>query len=348
MVVLTSISSRGTFGISSPLSALRSTGKRTYVAVVNHYHGENSNRIHNKPTTSNKCHFSSTPPTIDRPKVFSSLSQKWNNKKGSKTFQLSDQTDLLPTKPFEKVLEVFPGANTNSDFVHEICGVLENEGYDIDTTLLATSFCVDELNRTLEIELATKFNLFFNMGGLAGFPFGGVTGFGAMAAHIPVGGSCVIVHGSHVGIDSMGRLGTVERRGRSNGGDCCGSGVAASKYVSSVYKGEMEEASMPKDAIDSQQYFVGKMLLPYAEKLEKSEDKMLELPKALYAAQTDLMKKVIDKAASGVQGEGTIVLVGGIQINTPPEYTDYFVPMDFNIYDNKGNLLKTLWQVDNP
>ena len=58
------------------------------------------------------------------------------------------------------------------------------------------------------------------MGGLAGFPFGGVTGFGAMAHHIPDNGSCLVVYGPHVGIDSRGIVGTVERRGRKHGGAC--------------------------------------------------------------------------------------------------------------------------------
>jgi hypothetical protein len=309
------------------------------------------------------CYYKTTQQHYDQAKYFSSASKsneqnifsssasssgKWRNKKQSKTFGdlVSPRTDILSNEPFEKALDVFPGSYTNAEFVTEVRNILEDEGYDLDKMLLATSFCSDELNRSLEISLTNQFNMFFNMGGLAGFPFGGVTSFGAMAAHIPEGGSCLIVHGSHVGIDSQGRLGTVERRGRLNGGDCCGSGVAASKYVSSVWKGDMEESSVPKDAIDVQQYHVCKMLLPFAKQLEESENKMLELPRALYSGQTDMMKKIIDKSASAVAGDGTIALIGGIQINTPPEYTDYFLPMDFNIYDNKGRLLKTLWRED--
>eukprot|EP00957_Ditylum_brightwellii_P104699 7979346-Ditylum_brightwellii.AAC.1 len=118
------------------------------------------------------------------------------------------------------------------------------------------------------------------MGGLAGFPFGGKTSFGAMAAHIPDGGSCLVVYGPHVGVDSTGKVGTVERRGRANGGSCCGSAVAAAGYVGSVFNGDAEEASPPTAALDAQQYFVGSMLLPYAERLEESEEKMVELPYA--------------------------------------------------------------------
>jgi hypothetical protein len=35
---------------------------------------------------------------------------------------------------------------------------------------------------------------------IAGFPFTGNTGFGAMAAHIPDDGYCLIVYGPHVGV----------------------------------------------------------------------------------------------------------------------------------------------------
>ena len=44
---------------------------------------------------------------------------------------------------------------------------------------------------------------------MIGFPFGGITSFGAMASHIPDGGSCLVVFGPHVGVDSTGKVGTV-------------------------------------------------------------------------------------------------------------------------------------------
>ena len=42
------------------------------------------------------------------------------------------------------------------------------------------------------------------LGGLSGFPFAGNTGFGAMAAHIPDNGFCLLIHGPHVGICQNG------------------------------------------------------------------------------------------------------------------------------------------------
>lgn len=158
------------------------------------------------------------------------------------------------------------------------------------------------------------------MGGLAGFAFGGITSFGAMAAHIPDGGSCAVVYGPHVGVDSDGSVGTVQRRGRANGGACCGSAVAAAGYVAGVSAGG-DKSSIPDDVLDAQQAMVGEMLLPFADRLERAEEKMKELPLALYDAQTQLMQEIVKGGAAGV-GDGSIAVIGGVQINTPPGYSD--------------------------
>jgi Limiting CO2-inducible proteins B/C beta carbonyic anhydrases len=221
-------------------------------------------------------------------------------------------------------------------FIHE---QMKENGYNEKTTLVATSLCCDEVNRPLETELTDMFNTNFNMGGLAGFPFGGATSFGAMAAHIPDGGSCMVVYGPHVGVDSKGNVGTVERRGRANGGACCGSAVAASNYVPGVLSGS-PKAALPSDALDAQQYFVGSMLMPFAQRLESAKDKMVELPYALYDAQTDLMKRIVAKSGNAVAGNGRTAVLGGIQINTPPGFLDYFLPLSFDIYDSDGKLEK--------
>ncbi len=252
-------------------------------------------------------------------------------------------TEAPSLQPFQKATEIFPGSMTNIELIEKISLTLEEQaGFQKEKTLVATSLCCDEVNRPLEVDLADVFTSNFNMGGLAGFPFGGATSFGAMAAHIPDGGSCLVVYGPHVGVDSTGAVGTVERRGRAHGGSCCGSAVAASNYVSDVRSGGVSEASIPEDALDAQQYFVGKMLLPYAEALENAGDKMVQLPHSLYEAQSEMMERIVKASAAGVS-DGSIALLGGIQINTPPGFTDYFLPMRFDLYDNKGEMIKKLW-----
>ena len=183
------------------------------------------------------------------------------------------------------------------------------------------------------------------MGGLAGFPWSGITSFGAMAAHIPDGGSTLIVYGPHVGVSSKGEVGTVERRGREDGGACCGSAAAACGYVTQVHKGETKVAPIPSEPHDIQQAFVGQMLLPYAERIVESEDANVELPMALFDAQQDMMESIVQQAAGAVGGDGKIALLGGVQINTPPEMSDYFMPLQFELFNNSGeNIEDLMWE----
>mmetsp|Transcript_6217 Transcript_6217/g.8087 ORF Transcript_6217/g.8087 Transcript_6217/m.8087 type:complete len:466 (-) Transcript_6217:107-1504(-) len=240
-----------------------------------------------------------------------------------------------------KVLQAFPGAQTNAELVKKVSDALTRFGYG-QNTLLATSFCCDEVNRPLEDELAKVYGNPFIMGGLAGFPFGGVTSFGAMAKHIPDGGSCLVVYGPHVGLDYDGKVGVVPRRGKEKSGTCCGSGVAAASYVDAVYKGELKAVDSPTQNIDAQQLYVGSVLLPYAERLAKAADSMIELPYAMFEPVDDLTSKIIDKAASKVGGDGKIALLGGIQINTPNGVSDYFLPLRFEIRDNTNKAVENL------
>lgn len=240
-----------------------------------------------------------------------------------------------------KINRVFSGSLSNSELVSSVEDVLKDYGYG-KSSLVATSLCADEVNRVLEKDFSRVYTDNFSMGGLAGFPFGGVTAFGAMASHIPDGGSCLVVFGPHVGVDHDGSVGTVERRGRENGGACCGSAVAASNYVASVYGGDAEKAAPPKEPKDAQQNYVGNMLLPHAARLDKAPEKMVELPFALYDAQKKLMDSIVQAGCGAVAGSGKIAVLGGIQINTPPGKEDYFLPLSFELFDNKGKLVRDL------
>ena len=109
----------------------------------------------------------------------------------------------------DRVQECFPGAVKSKVLASTIQKALSKQGYADDTTLVATSLCCDEVNRELELDITKIYNNNFSMGGLAGFAFGGATSFGAMAHHIPTNGSCLVVYGPHVGVDSEGTVGKV-------------------------------------------------------------------------------------------------------------------------------------------
>jgi hypothetical protein len=232
---------------------------------------------------------------------------------------------------------VFPKALPNHELVAKVSTTLSTKGFTPANTLLACSLCCDELSRPLEKEFQSPYGQNFSMGGLAGFSFGGVTSFGAMAAHIPDGGNCLVVYGPHVGVDSQGNVGTVERVGRASGGACCGSACAACNAVLAARANPQDgiAAADSVPVVDKQQALVTELLAPYGDRLAAADDVMVELPKALYDAQTELMMEIITKGAGNVT-DGMIGVVGGVQINTPPDMSDYFWAQKFDLYDNKG------------
>jgi hypothetical protein len=241
-----------------------------------------------------------------------------------------------PEKPFDLVKASFPGSLPYDELVSLVATALAKHGYG-KSSLLATSLCCDEVNRSLEHAFGEVYGDNFSMGGLAGFPFGGATSFGAMAHHIPTDGSCLIVYGPHVGVDLEGVVGKVNRRGRDGGsGACCGSAAAAAGYVKKVTEGEISKADVPTDPLDAQQTWVGNLLLPHAARLSNADMEAAELPLALFDCQDDLMQRIVCAMCKEVAGDGKIALLGGIQINTPPSYKDYFLPKVFVLKSNTG------------
>lgn len=77
----------------------------------------------------------------------------------------------------DKIAEVFPGSLKNKDLVFKVKLALRKYNYGSDS-LLVTSLDADEKNRVLEKDFGYFFKDNFHMGGLAGFPFGGVSRFG--------------------------------------------------------------------------------------------------------------------------------------------------------------------------
>ena len=61
-----------------------------------------------------------------------------------------------------------------------------------------------------------------------------------MAHHIPDGGSCLVVYGSCVRVDSNGKVRTVDECGRFQGGLCCGSAVAAARSVAQLHSAAVQ------------------------------------------------------------------------------------------------------------
>ena len=250
--------------------------------------------------------------------------------------------DYPDTDPeFDKTVKTsFPGALSNQELETRVVDVLGEKGYTGSNTLLATSLCCDELARRLEDDFVKIYGDNFFLGGLSGFPFAGNTGFGAMSAHIPDNGYCLIIYGPHVGISKQGQIGKVERRGIELVDTCCGSAVAASNYLDGITNGGAEVNVNIQSFTDFQQGAVQELILPYGKRLMDAENRMLELPYALYETQDLLMRTIVNKGAAGLK-KGT-ALLGGIQINTSPDTQDYFHPLRFDYLDTNGEFVEDL------
>ena len=251
--------------------------------------------------------------------------------------------DVFSTGPkfdpdFDEIVQhFFPGAISNEELVTKAVDILSTKGYTSANTLLATSLCCDELARQLEDDFNGVYGNNFNLGGLAGFPFAGNTGFGAMAAHIPDDGYCLIAYGPHVGVAADGTVGKVERAGIELIDTCCGSAIAASNYVKGITDGGATLTTNIQSFTDFQQGAVQELILPHGKRLAEAENRMVELPFALYDSQDMLMSEIVKQGSLGIKRG--LALLGGIQINTGPDTLDYFVPMKFSLINYRGEVV---------
>jgi len=237
----------------------------------------------------------------------------------------------------------FPGIVTAHQLARSLDVILEPRGFKKETTLLATSFCCDEVNRDLEDELRDAYGQNFSFGGIGGFPFSGCTAVGALCHHLPKDGQCLIVYGPHVGIDFDGVIGKVNRRGHQGSGACCNTGLASLEYVKAVNEGKIIHSSDPSDPMNAQQVFVNAALLEHSDILLQAENPSVELPNVMFDCVDALLKRILDKCLPRDLPLGVpVALLGGVQVNTPEGTPEYFLPKKFTIVNHKGEVVDDL------
>ena len=283
---------------------------------------------------------------VGRPVATSRSSTSLSVKTGETTSAAEKVQQLFKDKPaeneaFDKLVKKnFPGAISNKELATRVVDLLGEKKFDPSNTLLCTSLCADELARVLEDEFVDIYGNNFNLGGLSGFPFAGNTGWGAMSAHVPDDGYCLVIHGPHVGISKEGVIGKVERSGIALVDNCCGSAIAASNYLKGITDGGAKITTKLQQFSDFQQGAVQELILPFGKRLGEAEDRMKELPYALYDSQDILVRDIVNTGKGSIK-KG-LALLGGIQINTSPDTLDYFHPLRFDYYDENGNFVEDL------
>jgi hypothetical protein len=241
----------------------------------------------------------------------------------------------------------FPGAARSADILGPVAAVLKRIGCNNENTLFAQSICPDEINhedddisRLLQVHLGEV----FHMGGLAGIPFTGKTGFAAYTHHIPDDGNLFILFAPHVGISNTGAVGEYSRVGQKNDGKACGAASGGYNHCCAP------NATIPSltdiDPHDYQQQFIireiherlDKIKAKKDEKAENNNKEQTELAFQMYDIVKSFLEKIVTLDFHKDNGEninGRLILLGGIQINMPYPMEDYFLPLLFEIRTNQ-------------
>ena len=220
----------------------------------------------------------------------------------------------------------FPDAMDAKDTSIKYLGKLQSDfGIDISKVLMATSVCSDDLN----VNSTSLFNVTFgpfNMGGLGGFPFAGLTGMAAFAHHVPDNGAALILYGPHVGITIEGELGVVNRPRMESPGHSCG---ALLGVLGAFQKPDYEW----EDSVEDRQFAtLAKELLPFRESIITSDNPVKRITECAFEVIHKKVKYILNEK-NGEFEVNKVVLLGGIIINTDYGLDDYFDARHFEVID---------------
>jgi hypothetical protein len=232
-----------------------------------------------------------------------------------------------------KARQYFPSARTGSWVLKNSVRVLKDYGMNAENTLYAQSLCPDEINHELG-DISTLFSSFlgevFHMGGLAGIPFTGKTGFGAFSQHVPDGGNLFVLMAPHIGISDRCALGHYSRDGQSTDGAACGASVGAYGHCCSGKAIPDSE----EDPADYQMNFIIAEINKRMEKIKEKGDNSDAIQAELCMQTYDIGKTMLDQVCSTSfgNGKGCLVVLTGVQINMPRPFEDYFCPLSFELH----------------
>lgn len=239
----------------------------------------------------------------------------------------------------------FPGARDGKIILRQAKNVLLAEGFNKENTLFAQSVCADEINHDVD-DITHLFSSYlgevFHLGGLAGIPFTGKTGFAAFASHLPDDGHLFILFAPHVGISDSLVVGKYTRSGQIFEGHACGAAIGALNYCTAC-KPIPDAAALGAAPLDYQMNFIISKLSEHVEaivSLESGDDQQAALVHRMYLICKEFLDGIVDVNITDLHGNPVkIAILGGIQINMPRPMADFFQPLLFEIREKgKPNL----------
>ncbi len=233
---------------------------------------------------------------------------------------------MLKKEKLKIIRKWYPNAITTIDAVNKIIDYIENE---LDTepsdVMYADSICSDDVNSIQYPARAKEFLGPFKLGGLDGFPFGGLTGIGAFASHVPDHGAVYIYYGPHIGISKAGVIGEIQRHGQSKNSGCCGAAKGALNKLSNdqIIAGKMEE-------MDYQMNTIEQILLSNKEKVLKAESPIFAATEAIYEASDKRINELVSRTDFHCK---YVILMGAILINGDTDMGSFTSTKRFDVID---------------
>ncbi len=228
----------------------------------------------------------------------------------------------------QSIKKHFPAAETWNEVTIKYLKIMTEEyGFPVDKILYASCVCADELNY-----IATNFNNTFrngfNLGGLGGLPFSGVTGIQAYGSHIPDGGAGFIFYASHVGISRDGTIGSIKRENQTTPTYSCG----ALNTVLDLMKRDHEFDWTTKSFKIIQTQTLELMLNGQKERIFSSTEPVIEAVNIIANTTKCLLHSFVIENKHFFTGN-KVFLLGGVMINTEHYYENYLEIRDFDIID---------------
>jgi len=232
------------------------------------------------------------------------------------------------------VRDHYPNAMSSANFKKEVLRFLVDQGFkDVSKVLLAVSQCADDVNALRDADVTVVRRHFsshllgpFELGGLAGIPYGGLTGISTIAHHVPDDGIALIVYGPHIGLSCKGHLGKLMRPGQAHESAACGSLTLAVQNIMT-----QDHFAPYADPDDLEQGTLERKLLPFKDQIVQSENPLKTATDIVYSIiKASIYSYLHTKREAFALGR--VLLAGTITINTSPDHDDYIDLRDLEAF----------------
>ncbi len=219
----------------------------------------------------------------------------------------------------------FPGSVPFNDYTDSLLFFLYTV-HDIpqEKILLGQSSCVDDVINTKDFFAGHKVKGPFNLGGLAGLPFTGVTGLNAFSHHVPDDGAALIFVGPHIGYSENEGWGKIERHGQHEATSCCG---AISHALHRLQEGKITKHD-PGEA-DYQEDVIEQFALAHRDEILGSDVPLITFTKLIFSEA----EKRIKNFPLGDANYKHLIIVVGVIINTDHDHPDFIYVDHMSVFN---------------